>query len=218
MIGYQSTLCTSKQDLYETPTWCVRAALDAFPVPTLWAVEPSAGHGRWVAELVRRGHKVIAVEAREECRQSLEDAGAASVMIENWFSAVEKFDGPSSTIPYSIVGNPPYSAAVQFCKSALRTKAQMVQYFLRAEFVAGAPRRELFAHHPLTGFGPFDRRPSCDGHGTDRYEYAMFVWEAHRDALPIMHLHSTMADDPPRKDPRQRELELDFCGALPGPT
>lgn len=161
-------------DYYPTPAWCTRLLLTSYPPP--WkhlVVEPSAGEGHIVAELLREGYPVQAIELREECRAELLARGVEP-RIADWFDVCRE--------PWiehaSIVGNPPFSLALEFARSCLASGADYVALLLRLGFLASQERRPFNLAHPPTMLLPLAKRPSFTGDGaTDSQEYAWFVWD-----------------------------------------
>ena len=158
-------------DYFPTPAAAVRALLDACPPPPGPVLEPSAGEGHIVRELVAAGYPVEAVELRQECRGALIAAGAHAVEIADWLSVA------AHKRPGSIVGNPPFSAALEHVEACLGTGAGYVALLLRLGFLASQRRAEFHARHPVSALYPLARRPSFSGDGkTDQYDVAWFVW------------------------------------------
>jgi hypothetical protein len=170
----------NNKDFYPTPGWCTRALLNEHPPPIKTIIEPSAGEGHIVRQIVQHARNtktsylIDAFELREECRQPLIESGAYSVTIEDWFSAVTKI----SLRRFSIIGNPPFGLALEFAQSCLATSAQYVALLLKLSFLATEGRVKWNNDNPVTALYPLGKRPSftMDGH-TDSSDYAWFVWD-----------------------------------------
>ena len=158
-------------DYYPTPSWCVRLLLDACPPPGDVVLEPSAGEGGIVSVLVERGLDVIACEVRPECWPALFAAGALEV-IEGDFLTV----APPTGFP--IIGNPPYTHAVEHADRCLRSGAPYVALLLRLGFLESETRAAWNNAHPPTQLLVLGKRPSFTNEGkTDGTAYAWFIWE-----------------------------------------
>lgn len=182
----------SPADFYATPEWCTRALLRwlgtapdltgqrrAVRAPSI-VVDPCAGTGAILRVVQAAGHRVGAVELREECRADLNalvpggglygDALAKSGMLAELRNVLRPVPGAA------VVTNPPYSLAQEF----IETWAPCVEWsawLLRLNFIGSQKRAVWFRgegrpSHVLV----LPRRPSFTGKGTDSCEYAWFVW------------------------------------------
>ena len=176
---------------WPTPGWVLRALLDAYPPPTAWVVEPSAGEGAMVRVLVERGHHVAAVEQNPACLAALEASGARLVDCPaDWlvFTEARKLAGCE---PFSIVLNPPYRpahVALAHLLAALTCGAEYVAALLPLSFLSGGSgRRHLWRRHEPTAIHWFSERPKFSGSG-GMFEPCWVVWEARsaRNALRCM--------------------------------
>lgn len=75
----------------------------------------------------------------------------------------------------TIVTNPPFSLAFEFCDRALKMSSN-VAMLLRLNFLAGQKRRDWYKEHPPTALVVLSRRPSFTGNGTDSCDYAWVFW------------------------------------------
>lgn len=165
-------------DFYGTPQHAIVALLAAYPPPVgVPVVEPAAGDGAIVRELVARGYRVAAVELRAAEEENLRRAGAHTVVIEDWFAVsgrVEAWWRPS----FAIVSNPPFSLARAFCERCLELKPVYCAALLRINVEASNPWREFWDAHPWTQRLPLWHRPSFTGDGkTDGANYIWAIWE-----------------------------------------
>lgn len=189
-------------DFYETPAWCVRAIL--FHLPALAGrriLEPSAGRGAIVRELLRAGATdVDAVEidaARlgavsvigtvdERIRQQAADwrgegpvrGGGIGVLLRGDFLrlSAEDFSAPFDLV----VMNPPFAAAQEHVEHAISLLAPggTVAALLRLAFCVSAKRAAFRAAHPFDLY-PLASRPSFTPDGkTDSADYAWFLLHA----------------------------------------
>lgn len=159
---------------WATPRWCTERLLGVHPPPTSTVVEPSAGKGAIVRVLAEHDYRVHAFEINPHRRQTLKDAGAESVDIDDWLSY--KTGGL-----VSIVGNPPYRPAetmLAHVKHCLSVRAQYVALLLPLSFLSGGSGRRAFW---VEQGGPhslyfFSERPKFAGAG-GQFECAWFVWD-----------------------------------------
>lgn len=180
-------------DLYETPEWCTHSLLDAYGVPyfgegSRW-IEPSAGSGAilkavdsWYSGMVVNDkplHKPIwtVVEARRQAKQDLRracelaSAGASEIIIDDFL------DQAPPAEPFDVMlGNPPYSLAMEFVRKAVEERwAQRVAFLLRIAFLESAGRYEWLTKNMPDVYG-LPTRPSFTQGATDSTMYAWLVW------------------------------------------
>lgn len=163
-------------DFYATPPETVQAFLDNYEgiASSDRILEPSAGNGNIIRELRNRGHlgRIDAVELRPEERPALE-ALADNVTIGSFFDY-------EPDLGYDvIIGNPPYSQALEFIDKSLEllNPAGILIFLLRTNFLESTKRFEWWQQHPLSGLYTLHKRPSFTGKGTDATSYSWFVWE-----------------------------------------
>lgn len=76
----------------------------------------------------------------------------------------------------SILTNPPFSLALEFCEHAIK-HAPNVFMLLRLNFLASRKRRDWWRKHPPSALFILSERPSFTGDGkTDSTDYAWFYW------------------------------------------
>lgn len=164
----------SAGDYYPTPAWCVEALLYHCPPRRgLTIVEPSAGEGHIVRACAAMGRTVsLAVELREECREALQASPCGEVLIGDWLRLAHLVTGEQA-----IVGNPPFTLALEFARACVESEAAYVALLLPLGFLASAERASFHRVHPVARLVVLSRRPSFTVDGkTDSTDYAWFVW------------------------------------------
>lgn len=156
-----------RNDAYPTPCWPVDRLLEAFSLDADLVLEPAAGSGNLIRWFRRHGvgRYWAAVEIDEQHRQALEVVSDDFVI------------GDYLTIPRSadaIVGNPPFSSAFEFAKKAIQ-EAPIVVLLLRLGFLSSGRRAPWLQQHTPSVY-VLPERPGFVGAGTDKYDYAWFVW------------------------------------------
>lgn len=164
-------------DFYATPEQTVRLMLDNVKVNggAIDILEPSAGNGN-VVSVVREycsDANIDAYEIREEEYSNLVNAGADSVQICNFLDCEsdKKYD--------LIIGNPPYSIAIDFIEKSLnmlKSDGRLI-FLLRTNFLESKKRFEFWQSNQLSELLVLSKRPSFTGKGTDATSYSWFVWD-----------------------------------------
>lgn len=172
-------------DFYATPPETIRAFLANFDGISSGdrILEPSAGNGQIVKVLREGGYdnRIDAVELRPEERGALE-ALADNVTIGSFF------DYEPDCGYDVIIGNPPYSLALDFINKSLELlhPGGLLIFLLRTNFLESEKRFKWWQEHPLSGLYTLHKRPSFTGRGTDATSYSWFVWgdRLHRSSKP----------------------------------
>lgn len=151
---------------YQTQPWVIHRLLDLYlpPEPVL---EPSAGRGNLVRALEERGYAVEDFDIRtghDIFRPHIAE--------------------PTTDAPLwgCLLTNPPYAVAERYVWRAFDFASE-VCLLLRLDFLGSQERHRLWCRHPLTALVTLSDRPgfgfeSAEPVGTDRYNYAWFIWSS----------------------------------------
>ena len=171
-------------DFYATPPWCVESLLVGCPLPGGRWLEPTAGDGAIVGEVLRHRSDVEwhLVESRTEelhcgggllsrmLRDDFPIEHVASLEIRDFLTT------PPPTQPYDVaLGNPPFSLALEVIQHAL-SMSRIVCMLLRINFLA-SQKRATWMRENTPSIYVLPRRPSFTGGKTDATEYAWFMWD-----------------------------------------
>ena len=141
-------------------------------------LEPSAGAGRLVRFALDEldADDVWACEINGRYRAELAELVGADRLHVGDFLA---WDGPEHRRFRLVLGNPPFAEAEAFARRALELvdPCGIVCLLLRLNFLGAQRRREWHRSSGLRYVWTLSARPSFTGNGTDRTEYAWFVWE-----------------------------------------
>lgn len=166
-------------DFYATPISVVDNLLNYLDVKELQnktVLEPSAGNGNIVKSLLGGGIRkeyITTCEIREEEKDGL-NAISGEVIICDFLSDMDtsrKFD--------LIIGNPPYSDAINFvekCLNMLSDNGKLI-FLLRTAFLESKSRYDFWQKNPLSELYVLSKRPSFTGKGTDATSYSWFIWD-----------------------------------------
>jgi hypothetical protein len=154
-------------DYYPTPAWCIRRILETVPLPRGTWLEPSAGPGAIVKEMLPYCDQVVALELREECRLDLlaltPNVGIGDALAKPW---------PEVEV---LVANPPYGLSDEFVRKAVES-AQHSLFLLRLNWLAARPRVAWLQTHTPDVY-ILTERPSFNGTGErDATSYAWMHW------------------------------------------
>lgn len=137
-------------------------------------LEPSAGNGN-ICRVVKRYYpnkSITALEIREEELENLIQC-SDEVFIDDYL----QIDTGSK---YSIIiGNPPYSKAIEFVNKSLELLEEngVLILLLRTAFLESKSRYKFWQENPLSRLYTLSKRPSFTGKGTDATCYSWFMWD-----------------------------------------
>lgn len=168
-------------DWYATPAGAVRAVLPHLPRGRI-VLDPGCGEGaimRVVADDPSYGGSLIrGVEIHEARAQAAREATDRTVYCAS-FTGHRSPPWSSASGIDLVIGNPPYSLALEFALEALRLAAGVggtVALLLRLAFLEASSRVEFHRAHPADVY-VLTPRPSFTGDGgSDMSAYAWFVW------------------------------------------
>ena len=137
-------------------------------------LEPSAGNGN-ISKTIKQYYPnkhLTSFELREEEYDSLIKI-SDDVIIDDYlkYEFKDTYD--------IIIGNPPYSLALDFCKKSLELLSDegILIFLLRTAFLESKARYDFWQENPLSGLYTLSKRPSFTGKGTDATSYSWFVWD-----------------------------------------
>jgi len=175
-------------DYYPTPGWCVDRLLEAEVLPknkSVW-LEPSAGDGAIIRSvskfskidgdtIVKYDPLWVAYEIQPRFKEPLEALVPPSqVTIDNFLDLGGRLS--LGVVPTVVIGNPPYSSALDFVKKAMELKPHYICFLLRISFL-GSEERSNFMRVNMPDVYMLPNRPSFRGNGADTSEYAWFCWK-----------------------------------------
>ena len=185
-------------DNYPTPLHDVRGIvkrLASFIQPPAFIIEPSAGNGNFVRiarEVWGPAVPIAAIDIRPECAAPCTAAGASFFQAADWAKVAIEQVKPARANggikgPLLILGNPPFSLAVEHMKAALAVlqPGDRLAFLLRLSILGTKGRAEDFWPEPHVGewlerMIPLAKRPSFrigeSGSTTDGSEYGIFVF------------------------------------------
>ena len=163
-------------DFYATPIDVVENLLNNIDLSQYGdkVLEPSAGNGN-ICRVIKSYYpnkSVTALEIREEELESLTKC-SDEVIIDDYLQADMKSK-------YSIIiGNPPYSKAIEFVIKSLELLEEngVLILLLRTAFLESKSRYKFWQQNPLSRLYTLSKRPSFTGKGTDATSYSWFVWD-----------------------------------------
>lgn len=95
--------------LFETPEALVKRMVDLLPIHSgMVVLEPSAGRGRIVKELIARGCKVVAIEPDERNQEVLAGIGPGLALYDETFEAYVKEHAKLRGLVDAVAMNPPF--------------------------------------------------------------------------------------------------------------
>ena len=162
-------------DHYPTPRWCTLALINARADIVLGdtTLDPSCGEGA-ILDVFREGRHLDnrGIELDEGRAEIARKAGhrveCADALRVEWPDA------------HWVVGNPPYSLALEFAWKAAEWAAAVpgraAVLLLRLSFLEPASGRAVLFEHHRPDVLILPRRPAFDGRGHDSITSAWFVW------------------------------------------
>ena len=168
-------------DTYYTPAWAVRQFIDE-ALPIAWPewqsvapgsiLEPGAGRGVFVDEFRAKfpDSCIVAVDIDPKPMPWKNATSSYTMDFIRQFDVGEtKFD--------LVIGNPPYTFAMEFVKKSLRV-GNNVAFLLRQGFMASAERGAFFRDQQPAYVFLLPNRPSFTDDGqTDSADYCWVVWK-----------------------------------------
>jgi hypothetical protein len=137
-------------------------------------LEPSAGNGNFI-KVIKNMYPnsiITANEIREEENKNLKLYSDNVTHLDFLkFDKTEDYD--------FIIGNPPYSLAIEFIQKCLEisTTNTVTILLLRTAFLESKKRYGFWQKHPVNHLYVLSQRPSFMGKGTDATSYSFFVWD-----------------------------------------
>ena len=177
-------------DYYATPAWTIDALLkhvlpDGTSRPQYWYIDPGCGDGAIIERLIVTAHvepgSIIGVEAVEaRSKLARERFSGCSILDSDYLdSEVMGYMARRRNGAFMIIGNPPYSHAIEFAERSLAIAGtrpgSIVCFLLRLAFLETIKRAEFHRAHPSHVF-VLPRRPSfchsfkCTGNAGARHE------------------------------------------------
>ena len=157
-----------ERDAYETPGWVTRALVPHIPGRIRNILEPAAGSGKMVDELLKASYGVFASD------------------IEKGSDFLE-----FRTLWEAVITNPPYALASEFIWQALsitREKNGFVAMLLRTDFDHAASRLHLFQRGQFAKKVVLMKRIKWfdDSKGSPSFNHAWFCWDWTHQGPPTL--------------------------------
>lgn len=163
-------------DFYVTPVNTIENLLNNFNLNKYGnrVLEPSAGNGN-ICTVVKQYYPnkhITAMEIREDEKNNLLHCADDVVICD--FLEIQ------NDLKYDIIiGNPPYSKAIEFVNKSLRMLNDdgILILLLRTAFLESKRRYDFWQQNPLSNLYTLSQRPSFTGKGTDATSYSWFMWD-----------------------------------------
>lgn len=170
-------------DYYATPEWCIELilpVLDAACSTQIGCVlDPSCGDGAILDVAKAHGCHTVGIE-QDAGRAQQARAKGHSVTEGDALGSFAAWDVAPHTAQAAIIGNPPYSHALEFAERAAawaRRYGRPAALLLRLGFAESAGRAAFHRAYPSSLYVLAERpRFRTDTRGTDSSAYAWFVW------------------------------------------
>lgn len=171
------TRASLPHDRYYTPRWVVRQCCDhvlpALKLEVGSILEPSAGVGSFVREL-RDRYPGACLHANDIDPYRYPEATKTFCGDFLAFEPTARYD--------VVVGNPPYTRALEFVRHALGLGTAVV-FLLRQGFLSSARRNDFFRTRPPLHIFQLAHRPSfTQDRRTDAADYCFCCWDQRRTA------------------------------------
>ena len=162
-------------DFYETPEWVTVAILDHLthevPLTPLHVLDVGCGTGAVGAVIAERWEPTRLTGWELDTMRAARARPIYDEVHVGDFLACD-LEGSADLV----IGNPPFSHALEFIERSFAASLDgTVAMLLRLAFLASKKRRDWWQRHPADVY-VLSQRPSFTGKGTDRTEYAWFVW------------------------------------------
>lgn len=167
-------------DFYATPIYVINNLLNHMNLNKYGekVLEPSAGNGN-ICKTIKKYYpdkKVTAIEIRPEEMKNLIQC-SDEVIIDDYLQR-------NINNKYNIIiGNPPYSRAMEFVNKSLDLLEEdgILILLLRTAFLESQSRYEFWQKNPPSRLYTLSKRPSFTGKGTDATSYSWFMWDKSSD-------------------------------------
>lgn len=171
-----------ENDAYYTPDDVAAKCVATIAHRIGWAhiIEPSVGGGAFLHAALNAGAVWPNTTACDINPNAAGLALAGSSHVGDFLTMPR----PYNAGPVWVIGNPPYSHAMEHVEHALSLAlpdggpAGGVAFLLRLAFVESEARRAFWQRWPVTELHILSKRPSFTGGKTDSCAYGFFVWHA----------------------------------------
>lgn len=159
-------------DFYATPAWATRAILPALLPSRGRILEPAAGDGAIIDQLIAFGVPSEEIDAFEIDRGRAEASGAI---------CADFLDQQPTALYGVVVTNPPYSLAFEFAKHGVKflRPGGVLALLTRINWLA-SQKRAPWLRENTPSVHVLPKRPSFTGKGTDATDYAWMTWRQGR--------------------------------------
>jgi hypothetical protein len=164
-------------DRYYTPDSVAMKLVAAIPelgvrVHPLTVLEPSCGGGAFMRAI--RGRWPDAQLSGVDADPDAPVRDNVGVTIADFLTVQQPYD--------LTIGNPPFNAAEEHVRHALKLSRVGVGFLLRLAFLESTKREAFWREHRPARVFVLSRRPSFTGGGTDSAAYGFFWWDLRQRA------------------------------------